>query len=43
MRTKSQTVKTVKYRDRVSPRTRSCLAIIDKAKHFKNNDATRWK
>ncbi len=42
---KSEKVKTVKERDRerVSPRTRSCLAIIDKAERFKNNEATRWK
>lgn len=33
----------VRERQRVSPRTRSCLAIIDKAERFKNNEATRWK
>lgn len=35
--------KTVKEREREIPRSRSCLAIIDKAERFKNNEATRWK
>lgn len=42
MRKKSEKVKTVKDGGE-SPRTRSCLAIIDKAERFKNNEATRWK